>query len=77
VRIPIERAMELIAQRGLPLAPTAAREPLMTADSEQTVSAPLTNGFARTGYEQEMMQVQAQQQKHGERAEGQQAASLK
>lgn len=64
VRIPIERAMELVAQRGLPVAANTASEPLMTADSAQTVSTPLTNGFARTGYEQEMMLVQEQQQKH-------------
>lgn len=72
VRIPIDRAMELVAQRGLPVAPSTASEPLMTADSTQTVSIPLTNGFARTGYEQEVMQTQEQQQKHG--GAGQQAS---
>jgi hypothetical protein len=55
VRIPIERAMALIAQRGLPVAAA-------TTDADQTklaeavapvVKAPLTNGFARTGYEQD------------------------
>jgi hypothetical protein len=51
VRIPIERAMELIAQRGLPVAPAVKQEPLMTGDKRPAVSAPLTNGFARTGYE--------------------------
>ncbi len=53
VRIPIERAMELIAQRGLPVAPAVQQQPLMTGDSEPTVAVPLTNGFARTGYEQD------------------------
>ena len=51
VRIPIERAMELIAQRGLPVAPAAQKAPMMTGDREPTVQDPLTNGFARTAYE--------------------------
>jgi hypothetical protein len=58
VRIPIERAMELIAERGLPVVPSdksaVAEKPL--ADAElPTVHAPLTDGFARTGYEQAQM----------------------
>jgi hypothetical protein len=54
VRIPIERAMELIAQRGLPVEPKpASAEPLMFGDSVPTVRVPLTDGFARTAYEQE------------------------
>ena len=36
VRIPIERAMELIAQRGLPVAPAVQTAPLMTGDSKPT-----------------------------------------
>jgi hypothetical protein len=55
VRIPIERAMELIAERGLPVAPEAPDEPLLAKDSKPLVKAPLTDGFARTGYEQEQM----------------------
>ena len=51
VRIPIERAMELIAQRGLPVAPAAQKAPLMAGDKEPMVQEPLTNGFARTAYE--------------------------
>jgi len=51
VRIPIERAMELIAKTGLPVAPATDRAALMTGDKEPTVAVPLTNGFARTGYE--------------------------
>jgi hypothetical protein len=54
VRIPIERAMELIAQRGLPVAPPTQSEPLMTGDTKPVVTAPLTDGFARTAYEQEL-----------------------
>lgn len=54
IRIPIERAMELIAQRGLPVAPAAAEgEPLMAGDAKPFVQMPLTDGFARTAYEQE------------------------
>lgn len=53
VRIPIERAMEIIAQRGLPVAPAAQTEPLMTGDSRPTVTMPLTDGFARTTFEQD------------------------
>jgi hypothetical protein len=54
VRIPIERAMALIAQRGLPVEPKpASTEPLMFGDSVPTVQVPLTDGFARTAYEQE------------------------
>src|SRR6266568_2234809 len=37
VRIPIERAMELIAQRGLPVAPSVEQAPLMAGDKKPTV----------------------------------------
>jgi hypothetical protein len=50
-RIPIERAMELIAQRGLPVAKPVEQAPLMTGDKRPVIALPLTNGFARTGYE--------------------------
>lgn len=52
VRIPIERAMQLIAQRGLPVAPAEQHQALMMGDSRPTVQMPLTNGFAPTAYEQ-------------------------
>jgi hypothetical protein len=95
VRIPIDRAMALIAQRGLPVAPRhqspiepqgeqgqaaqnpTAGHPLAGADPVK-LTAPLTDGFARTGYEQqvdeerhqrlesrEAMQEHEQQQKQG------------
>jgi hypothetical protein len=51
VRIPIERAMELLAARGLPVASAVEQAPLMTGDKKPVVAVPLTNGFARTGYE--------------------------
>jgi hypothetical protein len=56
VRIPIERAMELIAERGLPVVPAnapGAAAPLLAEETVPVVKAPLTNGFARTGYEQQ------------------------
>lgn len=51
VRIPIERAMQIIAQRGLPVAPAAQQPTLMTGDRQPVVQEPLTDGFARTAYE--------------------------
>ncbi|MFZ1086200.1 MAG: hypothetical protein WAN35_14645 [Terracidiphilus sp.] len=51
VRIPIERAMELVAQRGLPVATAVELAPLMTGDDKPILVVPLTSGFARTGYE--------------------------
>jgi hypothetical protein len=59
VRIPIERAMELIAQRGLRVAPTAQQAPLMAGDQQPRVTEPLTNGFARTAYELEQARTRA------------------
>jgi len=63
VRIPIDRAMELIAQRGLPVAPPVQNGPLMAGDRNPVVQAPLTSGFARTAYELE------QERGEGARAE--------
>jgi hypothetical protein len=54
VRIPIEQAMQIIAQKGLPVAPAQEGQQLMTGDSKPMVTMPLTNGFARTSYEQEL-----------------------
>lgn len=52
VRIPIDRAMQLIVQRGLPQAPASQQATsLMAGETAPNVSAPLTDGFARTGYE--------------------------
>lgn len=62
VRIPIDRAMELIAQRGLPVAQQPQQsEPLMAGDSAISVQVPLTDGFARTAYEQELREGSAKQ----------------
>jgi hypothetical protein len=59
VRIPIERAMELIAQRGLPVAPAVQTAPMMTGEKAPALQVPLTNGFALTGFEQEEAQTEA------------------
>ncbi len=64
VRIPIERAMELIAQRGLPVAPTAQKAAEMAGDHEPGVTIPLTNGFARTGYEVDQKQAENARGEH-------------
>ncbi|MBS1815154.1 MAG: hypothetical protein JSS87_09800 [Acidobacteria bacterium] len=61
VRIPIERAMELIAQRGLPSPATPQAATPMAGERTIAVHAPLTNGFARTAYEIE--QIQSREQK--------------
>jgi hypothetical protein len=63
IRIPIERAMELIAQRGLPVAPAVQRQPLMAGDSVPTIVVPLTNGFARTAYEQDQATARVEEGK--------------
>jgi hypothetical protein len=59
VRIPIERAMELVAERGLAVAPPTQQPVLMAGEKQPTVQVPLTNGFAHTGYEQEQAAADA------------------
>jgi len=59
VRIPIERAMELMAQHGIAVAPTSQLQAPMTGDDRPTVQAPLTDGFAPTAFEQEEAQAAA------------------
>ncbi|MGA8728489.1 MAG: hypothetical protein WB608_07040 [Terracidiphilus sp.] len=63
VRIPIERAMELIAQQGLPVAPPEQEPPLMAGDTKPTIAMPLTSGFAPTGYEQDLAATRAVEEK--------------
>jgi hypothetical protein len=66
IRIPIERAMELIAQRGLPAASQAATpgESLAYAGKPE-LREPLTVGFARTGYELTAMEAREQKMNYG------------
>ncbi len=73
VRIPIARAMELIAKGGLPVAPAEQTEPLMAGDKAPVVTVPLTDGFARTGYEQQYRDTLEQERMRGEKP-GEQAA---
>ncbi|HEY4382211.1 MAG TPA: hypothetical protein VGN01_17815 [Acidobacteriaceae bacterium] len=61
IRIPIDRAMELIAQRGLPVENAAAATDNVAYAGKPEIKAPLTTGFARTGYE--LMSIDARNQK--------------
>ena len=82
IRIPIERAMELIAQRGLPVAAqgtdgkpvfilhagtggSQATTETMAGDAKPEIQAPLTDGFARTGYELTVMEAREQKMNYG------------
>ena len=71
-RIPIQRAMELIATRGLGTAPTApANTPtLMTGDNTPNIQAPLTTGFARTGYELDTIETREQKNEYAHATAG-------
>ena len=60
VRIPIDRAMELVVQRGLPVAAAGTPVTLLAEDQKPEVEAPLTTGFARTGYELDTIETRAQ-----------------
>jgi hypothetical protein len=76
IRIPVSRAMEIIAQRGLPVnsqGGAAATE--MAGDEKPTVQAPLTSGFARTGYELETIEAREQKLSYG-KASGENKAAL-
>lgn len=68
VRIPIDRAMQLIVQRGLPKAPTQVQQvqTSMTGDTTYVATAPLTSGFARTAYELDQMESREQRRAAGE-----------
>ncbi len=77
IRIPIDRAMELIAQRGLPVvnANVASSGPGFVGDNTATITEPLTSGFARTGYELDVMEARQQKLSYG-KAEGTEHAQL-
>ena len=67
--------MELIVQRGLPVNTSTAPKTLMAGDSAPEIHAPLTTGFARTGYELET--IEAREQKLSfTKATGEQHAAL-
>lgn len=69
-RIPIGAAMALIAQRGLGAAPAASTATLMAGDAKPEIHAPLTSGFARTGYELDTIEKRDQQNKYKQEEEG-------
>ena len=76
IRIPIERAMELIAQKGLPVAAAAPTDQSLAEDHTPVITAPLTNGFARTGYELDTIEARKQKMDYG-KAEAATHAELK
>ena len=60
VRIPIELAMQLVAKNGLPVTASASHATPLTGDGKPgVITTPLTNGFARTGFEQEEAAAEA------------------
>jgi hypothetical protein len=69
LRIPISRAMQIIAAQGLPVSPAGQPEQMLAEDTKPTVQAPLTDGFARTGYELDQMEARRQRLEFG-KAEG-------
>ena len=64
VRMPIDDAMATIAKQGLPAPPgglqTTGTD--MSGDQRLVASRPLTDGFARTGYELDQMAARQQRQ---------------
>jgi hypothetical protein len=76
LRIPIDRAMQLIAQQGLPVSQPTQPSEKMAYAAPPVVTAPLTSGFARTGYE--LDQIEAREQKMAlTKPEGSEHAELK
>jgi len=76
IRIPISRAMQLIVQKGLPVvAQTGTAAVQMAGDEKPVVQAPLTTGFARTGYELDVIEARAEKMSYG-KAEGATHAEL-
>jgi len=65
IRIPIERAMELIVQRGLPVANPYAPADYVAHAALPPIQAPLTTGFARTGFEQTTIEARRQKMIYG------------
>jgi hypothetical protein len=75
IRIPIARAMEIIVQRGLPVNAQGVPTVQMAGDEKPVVHAPLTSGFARTGYELETIEAREQKLSYG-KAQGENKAEL-
>jgi hypothetical protein len=62
IRIPIDRAMQLIAERGLPVEsqPTGTPPDSVAYAAPPAIKVPLTTGFARTGFEQTTIETREQ-----------------
>lgn len=76
VRIPITRAMELIAAKGLPVSTATQSAVMLAGDQKLVITAPLTTGFARTGYELDTIEAREQKMAYG-KAESSAHAELK
>jgi hypothetical protein len=77
IRIPIERAMQLIAQGNrLPVANPAPASESVAYAAKPEVHAPLTTGFARTGYEQQALEAREQKMDFAKASAGAQHAEL-
>lgn len=76
IRIPIDRAMQLVVTQGLPVNPSTQPKQLLAGDAAPVVSMPLTSGFARTGFELDTMQAREQKLAYG-KAEAATHAELK
>jgi hypothetical protein len=76
LRIPIDRAMQIIAQQGLPVSQAAQPATSVAYAARPVVTAPLTDGFARTGYELDQMEARQQRLDYG-KAEANEHAELK
>ena len=76
IRIPIDRAMELVVAQGLPVSAGVQQKQLLAGDKTLMVSMPLTSGFARTGYELDTIEAREQKMAYG-KAESSAHAELK
>ena len=76
LRIPITQAMAAIAKKGLPVVADGSAATQLAEDTNPVVAVPLTTGFARTGYELDVMEARAQKMSYG-KAEGAEHAELK
>ena len=66
VRIPIARAMQLIASTDYRSLPQEQTRTVDGGGRAPVVTVPLTDGFARTGYEQQYLETLEQQRMRGE-----------
>ncbi len=74
VRIPITRAMQILAQKGIPVeGQQGTQQQAMFGDGSNAVTPPLTDGFARTGPEIDMIEARRQQRMEAEPPQNTQA----